>query len=67
MDLTIGELAEAVAEATGFRGTIQWDTSKPDGTPKKQLEVSRLASIVGAQEFLCRRVCLGQLRYSVSS
>ena len=43
VDLTIRELAEAVAEATGFQGEIQWDTSKPDGTPKKQLDVSRLA------------------------
>ena len=45
VDLTIRELAEAVAEATGFRGEILWDTSKPDGTPKKQLDVSRLAAL----------------------
>jgi len=45
VDLTIHELAEAVAEATGFRGTIGWDASKPDGTPKKQLDVSRLAAL----------------------
>jgi GDP-L-fucose synthase len=45
VDLTIRELAEAVAEATGFRGTIAWDASKPDGTPKKQLDVSRLAAL----------------------
>jgi len=45
VDLTIRELAEAVAEATGFRGTIVWDASKPDGTPKKQLDVSRLAAL----------------------
>ena len=43
VDLSIRELAEAVASATGFRGQIHWDTSKPDGTPKKQLDVSRLA------------------------
>jgi GDP-L-fucose synthase len=43
VDLTIRELAEAVAAATGFHGDIHWDTSKPDGTPKKQLDVSRLA------------------------
>ncbi|MFU8885006.1 MAG: GDP-L-fucose synthase family protein [Cyanobacteriota bacterium] len=43
VDLSIRELAEQVAAATGFRGTIQWDASKPDGTPKKQLDVSRLA------------------------
>ena len=45
VDLTILELAEAVAEATGFQGEIVWDTSKPDGTPKKQLDVSRLAQL----------------------
>ena len=45
VDLTIRELAEAVAEATGYRGTILWDTSKPDGTPKKQQDVSRLAAL----------------------
>jgi len=44
-DLTIRQLAEAVAEATGFAGEILWDQSKPDGTPKKQLDVSRLASL----------------------
>jgi GDP-L-fucose synthase len=30
------------ATATGFQGEIAWDDSKPDGTPKKQLDVSRL-------------------------
>ena len=42
---SIRELAEAVAQATGFIGTIDWDSTKPDGTPKKQLDVSRLASL----------------------
>ena len=45
VDLSIRALAEAVAAATGYKGTIDWDTSKPDGTPKKQLDVSRLASL----------------------
>jgi len=45
VDLTIRELAEAVAQATGFRGELLWDASKPDGTPKKQLDVSRLAAL----------------------
>ena len=45
VDLTIRELAEAVAAATGFAGEIMWDASKPDGTPKKQLDVSRLAAL----------------------
>ena len=42
IDLTIRELAEMVKEIVGFNGQIEWDTSKPDGTPKKQLDVSLL-------------------------
>lgn len=45
VDLTIRELAEAVAAATGFAGTLEWDSTRPDGTPKKQLDVSRLAAL----------------------
>jgi GDP-L-fucose synthase len=45
VDLTIKQLAEAVAEATGFQGEILWDTTQPDGTPKKQLDVSRMAAL----------------------
>ena len=45
VDLTIRELAEQVATATGYQGEIHWDASKPDGTPKKQLDVSRLAAL----------------------
>ena len=45
VDLTIRELAEQVAAATGYQGEIHWDASKPDGTPKKQLDVSRLAEL----------------------
>jgi GDP-L-fucose synthase len=45
VDLTIRVLAEQVAEATGYPGEIIWDTSKPDGTPKKQLDVGRLAAL----------------------
>ncbi len=45
IDLSIRELSQGVASATGFTGMIHWDTSKPDGTPKKQLDVSRLATL----------------------
>lgn len=41
-DVTIKELAEIVAEAVGYQGAIEWDTSKPDGTPQKLLDVSKL-------------------------
>ncbi len=39
-DLTIKELAQIVAEEVGYQGTTEWDTSKPDGTPRKLLDVS---------------------------
>ena len=45
VDLTIYSLAAAIAEATGYRGKVLWDSSKPDGTPKKQLDVSRLMQL----------------------
>jgi GDP-L-fucose synthase len=44
-DVTIAELASLVADAAGYRGQILWDTSKPDGTPRKLLDVSRLADL----------------------
>lgn len=42
-DVTIRELASLVAEAVNFQGSIEWDESKPDGTPRKLLDVSKLA------------------------
>jgi GDP-L-fucose synthase len=39
-DITITDLAHLVAEAVGYNGEIRWDTSKPDGTPRKLLDVS---------------------------
>jgi GDP-L-fucose synthase len=41
-DQTIAELARAVASVVGFRGALEFDTSKPDGTPRKLLDVGRL-------------------------
>ncbi len=41
-DISIKELAEMIAQTTGFTGRITWDTTKPDGTPQKLLEVSRI-------------------------
>lgn len=43
-DVTIKELAGLVAEAVGYEGRIEWDTSKPDGTPRKLMDVSKLAA-----------------------
>jgi GDP-L-fucose synthase len=42
-DVTIKELASIVAEAVGYQGAIEWDSSKPDGTPRKLLDVSKLS------------------------
>ncbi|MCX4578351.1 GDP-L-fucose synthase [Streptomyces sp. NBC_01571] len=44
-DLTISELAATVAEVTGFTGRIAWDTNRPDGTPRKLLDISRIAEL----------------------
>ncbi|MSP89936.1 MAG: GDP-L-fucose synthase [Alphaproteobacteria bacterium] len=44
-DVTIRELAEMIAAAVGYTGGFQFDTTKPDGTPRKLLDVSRLAAL----------------------
>ena len=44
-DCTIRELAETIARVTGFRGSLRFDPSKPDGTPRKLLDVSRLNAL----------------------
>jgi GDP-L-fucose synthase len=44
-DMSIAELAQAIARVTGFVGRIVYDTSKPDGTPRKLMDVSRLADM----------------------
>jgi GDP-L-fucose synthase len=41
-DLTIRELAETVADVVGYQGTLEFDASKPDGTPRKLMDVGRL-------------------------
>jgi GDP-L-fucose synthase len=43
-DATIREIADAVASAVGFTGETKWDSTKPDGTPRKLLDVSKLAA-----------------------
>ena len=44
-DVTIRELTETVREVVGFAGKIEWDASKPDGTPRKLMDVSKLRSL----------------------
>jgi GDP-L-fucose synthase len=44
-DVTIRELAETVSRIVGFKGEITWDTTKPDGTPRKLMDSSRLFAL----------------------
>ncbi len=44
-DVTIAELAETVASVVGYPGQIRWDASKPDGTPRKLLDVRRIKAL----------------------
>jgi len=45
VDCTIRELVETIARVTGYKGRISWDTSKPDGAPRKLMNVSRLKNL----------------------
>jgi GDP-L-fucose synthase len=44
-DVTIKQLAEIISEVVGFKGDIEWDTTKPNGTPRKVLDVSKIKSL----------------------
>ncbi|MDQ1204480.1 GDP-L-fucose synthase [Microbacterium sp. SORGH_AS_0862] len=60
-DVTIREIAETIATVTGFSGETEWDTTKPDGTPQKLLDVSKLAEAgwtakIGLEEGMERTV-----------
>jgi GDP-L-fucose synthase len=44
-DVTIKELAETVARVVGYEGELVWDTTKPDGTPRKLLDVSKMTAL----------------------
>ena len=44
-ELTIRELTEIVARVVGFQGEIKWDADKPDGTPRKLLDVTKLRDL----------------------
>jgi GDP-L-fucose synthase len=44
-DISISDLAQMVSRSSGFSGQIAWDSSKPDGTPRKVLDVSRMKSL----------------------
>jgi GDP-L-fucose synthase len=44
-DITIGDFARVVGEVVGYKGNLVFDTGRPDGTPRKLLDVSRLRSL----------------------
>lgn len=44
-DMTVGELCETVKAVVGYRGRLEFDTSKPDGTPRKLLDVSKITAL----------------------
>ncbi len=45
VDVTIRELAELIRDVVGYTGAIEFDTSKPDGTPRKWLDITRLQNL----------------------
>jgi GDP-L-fucose synthase len=58
-DISIRELAELICEVVGFRGDLTWDSTKPDGTPRKLLDVSKLHALgwrhsIGLREGIAR-------------
>jgi GDP-L-fucose synthase len=64
-DVTIKELAEIVADEVGYEGEILWDTTKPDGTPRKLLDVSLMSSLGWSAKTDLRsgiRVAIGDFR-----
>jgi GDP-L-fucose synthase len=58
-DISIRELAELICEVVGFQGDLVWDATKPDGTPRKLLDVSKLHGLgwrhtIGLREGIAR-------------
>ena len=58
-DMGVRELAELICDVVGFRGAIRWDASKPDGTPRKLLDISKIESLgwkptIGLREGIAR-------------
>jgi GDP-L-fucose synthase len=47
MEISIKDLAELVAEEAGYRGRLVWDASKPDGQPRRALDVTRAEALFG--------------------
>jgi GDP-L-fucose synthase len=44
-DIPIADLATLIAEVVGYRGPIHWDSTKPDGTPRKLLDIGKMTAL----------------------
>ncbi len=63
-ELTIKELTELVAKVVGYTGEIKWDTSKPNGTPRKLLDVSKATKLAGPTRPSWKTACAFPTRTS---
>ena len=52
VDITIKKLSEKIAKIVNFKGDIEWDSTKPNGTPRKLLDVSKIKSLDGMQKLI---------------
>jgi GDP-L-fucose synthase len=66
-DLTIAEFAEMIAEVVGFKGGLRYDASKPDGTPRKILDVSRLNALGWHPKIALRRGLANAFKWYVDN
>jgi GDP-L-fucose synthase len=66
-DITIRDLAQLVADVVGYSGEISWDTSKPDGTPRKLLDVSRMHALGWKAQIALRDGILSTYRWYVEN
>jgi GDP-L-fucose synthase len=66
-DVTIRELAELIREVSGYGGCLAFDPSKPDGTPRKQLDVSRLQALGWHARIPLRQGLLDTYKWFVAS
>jgi GDP-L-fucose synthase len=66
-DIAIRDLASVVASVVGYDGTVEWDTSKPDGTPRKLLDVSRIHALGWKADIVLRDGIEATYRWYVST
>ncbi len=53
-DIPIAELATLIADIVGYRGPVHWDSTKPDGTPRKLLDIGKVNALGWAPRILLR-------------